>query len=1310
MKKRIRMFLPLLVLAAMLAAVLPVAVPVVALDGHADAGPGVLIIPDSSGDVGLPKNAPGGTVTGWDMTALHLAYNETADTMYIGIHTNGIIGDADGNGDPGASSAWLTANGGSDLPDLGGSETVAVYFDLDQDGTYDVIAGISGATNYAGFSVNEFTGFFYPPYNFGTALPDNTGDISPNPSVTYPDLEFTVTNWTALPGHDDEPGFCVGAFLGSLQDDGVGEDFFMYCESPCIEITKTVDCNDDGVYLHEDTGSYGDTPSWKIDVHNCGDCYLYNVMVSDTNGESWGPFELAINETWSVNYTGAAIYETTTNNATAIAEDEAGLPVSPVYDSATNVVISPDICIEKTVDCNGDGQFHDEELWYAGDNATWKVVVWNCGDSDLTDVTVTDTNGHNFGAAFNLTVGQNQTLTYNTLVSVNTTNNATVTGTDLLGGTVTDWDIATNNVISPDICIEKTVDCNDDGVYLDEDNGYYGDTPSWFIRVWNCGNSPLYGVNVTDTYGTGWGPFDLDVGESWNVTYDHPGPIYEDTTNNATAVGLDVLGGTVSAWDTATNNAITTDICIEKLVDCNDDGVYLDEDTGYYGDTPSWFVRVWNCGGSPLHGVNVTDTYGTGWGPFDLDVGESWNVTYDHPGPIYEDTTNNATAVGLDVLGGTVTDWDIATNNVISPDICIEKTVDFDNDGVFTDLETYYAGEPADWAINVTNCGDVPVYNITVSDDNNGVDFYGPFDLDPGESEIVPVYTTYPTADFTNEACAEGEDEFGNPVGPVCDTAAVDVISPCLDIEKTVDFDNDGVFTDLETYYAGEPADWAINVTNCGDVPMYNITVSDDNNGTDFYGPFDLNPGESEIVPVYTTYPADDFENEACAEGVDELGNPVGPVCDPAAVDVINPQLCIEKTVDFDGDGIFGDLETGYAGDPANWAINVTNCGDVPVYNITVSDDNNGVDFYGPFDLNPGESEIVPVYTTYPADDFENEACAEGVDELGNPVGPACDPAAVQILSEGICVLIADEDFIDNDGQWVEYWAWQHGVEPDILVNDQGTRPSLCTPDKWVQVPTETDNPWFYWNEHFPGDRALLETGQVEDEGLFCLTNEALDALWQRGGYTLEDFVCGRIPQSKLDKVPGVVPLRDECILNLIGNKCYVIVYDSDISMNYYPLNANLQGARLGLTYLEFLAVENPGSVKESTDDTALLDVWVEVLPMELPESWPLENDCFCTGPTGKPDTVEISRARWSSGTLTVIARTSSRNAELWVYLTDMEDTANLGSVADNYVVWAKMTNVGRGRWTYTGAVPQDVRGWKITVYSTMGGCYNTNM
>jgi hypothetical protein len=86
-------------------------------------------------------------------------------------------------------------------------------------------------------------------------------------------------------------------------------------------------------------------------------------------------------------------------------------------------------------------------MGYAGDTAHWKVIVSNCGDSDLINVIVTDSNGHNFGPAFNLSYGALPVeFNYDTTVNVDTTNTANVTAIDALGGTVSDSDSATNLV------------------------------------------------------------------------------------------------------------------------------------------------------------------------------------------------------------------------------------------------------------------------------------------------------------------------------------------------------------------------------------------------------------------------------------------------------------------------------------------------------------------------------------------------------------------------------------------------------------------------------------------------------------------------------------------------------------------------------------------------------------------------------------------------------------------------------------------------------------------------------------------------
>jgi hypothetical protein len=209
-------------------------------------GPNIIVIPDpfGIGDVAMPGTPPG--VSGWDMGNVTLFYHEDTDTMYVGINVQTILGDADGDGDPSVTSGYLLGLGPEceDVPSLGGSESAAVYFDLNQDGTWDVIAGISGVANYSGFSVNRVTYPFSAPYSFGTPLAGHKGSISPNPDATHPDLEFTIINWSTLSGDlgltDYSPGFCVGARLGSGDDCNIGEDSLgPYCIAEEPEVGGT---------------------------------------------------------------------------------------------------------------------------------------------------------------------------------------------------------------------------------------------------------------------------------------------------------------------------------------------------------------------------------------------------------------------------------------------------------------------------------------------------------------------------------------------------------------------------------------------------------------------------------------------------------------------------------------------------------------------------------------------------------------------------------------------------------------------------------------------------------------------------------------------------------------------------------------------------------------------------------------------------------------------------------------------------------------------------------------------------------------
>ena len=146
-----------------------------------------------------------------------------------------------------------------------------------------------------------------------------------------------------------------------------------------------------------------------------------------------------------------------------------------------------------------------------------------------------------------------------------------------------------------------------------------------------------------------------------------------------------------------------------------------------------------------------------------------------------------------------------------------------------------------------------------------------------------------------------------------------------------------------------------------------------------------------------------------------------------------------------------------------------------------------------------------------------------------------------------------------------------------------------------MQIPTEIGNPWLLWNVIGAGDKALLPSGEVKDEGLYRIPDSPMYLDGPPVPWTVQEFVDGVVPQDELDKIEGIVPLRNHDLEDLVGQTCVAVVYDSDISINYDPINGNLQGGRHGLFAFTVGEVKSPGSIPESTSDTSLLDLWIEV-------------------------------------------------------------------------------------------------------------------
>ncbi len=161
------------------------------------------------------------------------------------------------------------------------------------------------------------------------------------------------------------------------------------------------------------------------------------------------------------------------------------------------------------------------------------------------------------------------------------------------------------------------------------------------------------------------------------------------------------------------------------------------------------------------------------------------------------------------------------------------------------------------------------------------------------------------------------------------------------------------------------------------------------------------------------------------------------------------------------------------------------------------------------------------------------------------------------------------------------------------------------------------------WAAVRPGDKLTVASGQTGDEGWFAPT--CIPRKWLGSGSSNEclegaerataiDNVTGRrgkgaIPKdSRLDKVPAVMPLRALGLTSLVGRDVCATVYDSDVSLNYdstrFPFtSANLQGKTHGLVAFRVDAVTNA-----KASSSTLPEVTVTILDPSACGGWLLFN------------------------------------------------------------------------------------------------------
>ena len=175
-----------------------------------------------------------GLVNGYAMKDIRLSYDKTTDTLAVGVNFYGIAGNTDGSPD-GGTNPMTIAQHGSNPPDFGADKSVTLAFTPNSAAGANaaplVVAGVPSnkadvpAGTTLGFNVATFkdsTGGL--TYSYGQTLTNNLGNLAYNPSAAHPDFEFTVKNFSKIPGLNAlTNGFYLSAYAGSQKTVIVGK-------------------------------------------------------------------------------------------------------------------------------------------------------------------------------------------------------------------------------------------------------------------------------------------------------------------------------------------------------------------------------------------------------------------------------------------------------------------------------------------------------------------------------------------------------------------------------------------------------------------------------------------------------------------------------------------------------------------------------------------------------------------------------------------------------------------------------------------------------------------------------------------------------------------------------------------------------------------------------------------------------------------------------------------------------------------------------------------------------------------------------
>jgi hypothetical protein len=181
-------------------------------------------------DVAQPQwMTQAGLINGYVMKDIRLSYDAKTDTLAVGVNFYGIAGDTDGSPN-GGTNPLTTAAGGSNPPHIGGDKSISIGFApvtaAGASADPIVVAGVpaskanSPAGSLDGFNVATVNDPAYKVSGlaqaYGTTLTNNLGALAYDPTQAHPDFEFTIKNFSKIPGLNAlTNGFYISAYAGT---------------------------------------------------------------------------------------------------------------------------------------------------------------------------------------------------------------------------------------------------------------------------------------------------------------------------------------------------------------------------------------------------------------------------------------------------------------------------------------------------------------------------------------------------------------------------------------------------------------------------------------------------------------------------------------------------------------------------------------------------------------------------------------------------------------------------------------------------------------------------------------------------------------------------------------------------------------------------------------------------------------------------------------------------------------------------------------------------------------------------------------